>query len=164
MLVDLLQSEGNNAEAVHRQASKALANLGVNAVNKEKVRETGGIPPLIHLAKSDNISVSVEAIAALANLAVNDTNEVEIARLGGLDPILEGAGSSHHDLQSQSARALRNLSVHHENKTAIIKLNGVQILRELVNDTGDDRIRLQASRALSNLQTEMDEEELYSHK
>jgi hypothetical protein len=118
---------------------------------------------LIYLAKSDNISVSVEAIAALANLAVDDTNEVDIARLGGLEPILDGASSSHLDLQSQSARALRNLSVHPDNKIAIRKLNGVQTLRELVRSTEDDRIRMQASRALSNLETEMDEE-MHSHK
>jgi hypothetical protein len=49
----------------------ALANLGVNADNKIKIAEKGGIPKLIHLAKIGKTYVMIEAVAALANLAVN---------------------------------------------------------------------------------------------
>ena len=45
---------------VQRQASKALANLGVNVQNKERIAKESGIPPLIRLAGSSNASVSVE--------------------------------------------------------------------------------------------------------
>ena len=138
--------------------------MGVNANNKKKIKEAGGIPPLIELSRSRNVSVSVEAIAALANLAVNDANEIEIARLGGLEPILDGAGSSHMDLQSQSARALRNLSVHPDNKAEIIKLDGMKILKDLVREAMDERVRLQASKALANLGTPEDVDEEYGHK
>jgi len=151
MLVHLISTSGANSDAVHRQASKALANLGVNAGNKEKISDAGGIQPLITLAGVKNTAVCVEAIAALANLAVNDGNEVEIAEKGGLVPILRGAASQDIDLQSQSARALRNLSVNPNNKVLIIDLDGVEILRKLINICDVERIRLQATRALANL-------------
>jgi hypothetical protein len=154
MLVHLIKTSGPGSDAIHRQASKALANLGVNASNKQRISTAGGIGPLIELASVANTAVCVEAIAALANLAVDDGNEIEIAEKGGLVPILKGASSSDFDLMSQSARALRNLSVHHKNKDMIIQLDGVNVLRGLARDCNNERIRLQANRALSNLGVE----------
>jgi hypothetical protein len=58
-------------DLIQRQSAKALANLGVNADNKPKIADAGGIPKLIRLAGTPQISVRIEAIAALANLAVN---------------------------------------------------------------------------------------------
>lgn len=71
MLVDLLESKH---ELIQRQSAKALANLGVNADNKRRIAESGGIPGLIRLAKHSTLSVKIEAIAAIANLAVNGSN------------------------------------------------------------------------------------------
>ena len=68
MLVVLLSS---NHPHLQRQASKALANLGVNANNKERICHAGGVGPLVNLAHSKSPGVAVEAVAALANLAVN---------------------------------------------------------------------------------------------
>jgi hypothetical protein len=104
MLVDLLESKH---ELIQRQSAKALANLGVNADNKRRIAESGGIPGLIRLAKQSSLPVKIEAIAAIANLAVNgqlttlsllissislDDNETEIVREGGLEPIVHCAG------------------------------------------------------------------------
>lgn len=68
MLVDMLASTHPHLQ---RQASKALANLGVNAKNKERISKAGGVGPLVKLADSKRPGVAVEAVAALANLAVN---------------------------------------------------------------------------------------------
>ncbi len=68
ILIGLLQSDH---ELVQRQAAKALANLAVNADNKFKIFECGGIKKLIILSKTTQVPVKIEAIAALANLAVN---------------------------------------------------------------------------------------------
>jgi len=43
------------------------------ATNKPLIARAGGVPPLITLAASTDVGVSVEAVAALANLAVNGT-------------------------------------------------------------------------------------------
>lgn len=56
---------------LQRQSSKALANLGVNGSNKDKICKAGGIQPLVRLAGSKSPNIAVEAVAALANLAVN---------------------------------------------------------------------------------------------
>ena len=58
-------------ELTQRQSAKALANLGVNADNKRRIAEAGGIPKLVKLSGSSHITVRIEAVAALANLAVN---------------------------------------------------------------------------------------------
>lgn len=68
MLVAML---GSTHPHLQRQASKALANLGVNANNKERISKAGGVGPLVKLAGSKSPGVAVEAVAALANLAVN---------------------------------------------------------------------------------------------
>ncbi|CAN0459582.1 unnamed protein product, partial [Scytosiphon promiscuus] len=62
---------GSSYPHLQRQASKALANLGVNAKNKERICTAGGVGPLVALAGSKSPGVAVEAVAALANLAVN---------------------------------------------------------------------------------------------
>jgi HEAT repeat protein len=67
-LILLLDSSN---DLIQRQSAKALANLGVNADNKPKIADAGGIPKLIRLAGTPQIAVRIEAIAALANLAVN---------------------------------------------------------------------------------------------
>jgi HEAT repeat protein len=147
MLIALLDTPSLH---VQRQAAKALANLGVNGLfisvivecyasdthlsavsNKAKIAQAGGIPPLVQLADSPNMGVSVEAVAALANLAVNDQNEVEIARAGGLEPILQGARSDHEELQSQAARALRNLSV---NRASLLHNRHVRLTSSVLLD------------------------------
>lgn len=68
MLVALLESKH---ELIQRQSAKALANLGVNADNKRRIAEAGGIPGLVKLARVSSLAVKIEAIAAIANLAVN---------------------------------------------------------------------------------------------
>lgn len=68
MLVIMLASPQAHLQ---RQAAKALANLGVNSGNKQRICRAGGVPPLVRLAGSKNPEVAVEAVAALANLAVN---------------------------------------------------------------------------------------------
>lgn len=115
-------------------------------------------------------------------LAPTDDNEKEIAKLGGLEPIIAAAGSTTKELQSQAARALRNLSVdgtqacqaRHsvppppltnttplslhvatgDNKKLIIELNGVEVLKALASSSSD-RIKQQATRALTNLGVEV---------
>jgi hypothetical protein len=167
----LAAAQSSAQEAVQRQASKALANLGVNATNKTLISKLGALPPLITLSRHPNASVSVEAVAALANLAVNDSNEEKICELGGIEPILGGVKSGNLDLQSQCARALRNLSVNPKNKKTIINLGGIEILKGLRDEcsvggvrgggggTGRssgnkdavERVRMQAIRGLVNL-------------
>lgn len=68
MLVVMLESTHPHLQ---RQASKALANLGVNPNNKQRICQAGGVGPLVKLAHSKSPGVAVEAVAALANLAVN---------------------------------------------------------------------------------------------
>lgn len=68
MLVAMLDSPHAQLQ---RQSSKALANLGVNVANKEKICKAGAVQPLVRLAGSSSAVVAVEAVAALANLAVN---------------------------------------------------------------------------------------------
>lgn len=46
-LIALLDSP---SDLIQRQSAKALANLGVNADNKPKIADAGGIPKLIKLA------------------------------------------------------------------------------------------------------------------
>lgn len=62
---------GSSHPQLQRQSSKALANLGVNSGNKDRICKAGALPHLIRLAGSKNCNVAVEAVAALANVAVN---------------------------------------------------------------------------------------------
>jgi hypothetical protein len=135
-----------------KQAAKAIANLAVNVENKKLISKAGGIPPLLVLAASEDVSVQVEAVAAIANLSVDDENERLIGQtLGGIRPILAAAGIADDDLQSQCARALRNLSCCKENQEVIRKCGGVEVLKTLLS-TGNEKTKAQASKALANLE------------
>lgn len=155
MLVHLLQSTN---ELTQRQASKALANLGVNAENKRQIAVLGGIPGLVQLSGSPNLAVRIEAVAALANLAVNDANEVDIVQAGGLEHIVSGMAlvadaftgsgargsqgdskrerelANLEELGAQCARALRNLSI---NRTSAFSYaHPLRLLRHLFHIFG----------------------------
>lgn len=77
ILVDMLASTHPHLQ---RQAAKALANLGVNTSNKERICTAGGVVPLVQLASSKSRGVAVEAVAALANLAVNGKSKYHKSR------------------------------------------------------------------------------------
>ncbi len=115
-------------DLIQRQSAKALANLGVNADNKPKIAEAGGIPKLIRLAGTPQIAVRIEAIAALANLAVNgiffcwirfklisvifpDSNELEIVRCNGLDPVVLGAALAADSLEHLGGKSDKEIGL-----------------------------------------------------
>lgn len=169
MLISLLDSAH---DLTLRQSAKALANLGVNGDNKRSIAEAGGIPKLIKLCRSAPVSVKIEAIAALANLAVNDDNETEIVKSGGLEPIVRCLAQSTESMKSpqskgtgkktaeqleelgaQCARAIRNLSVNPANKGEIIALGAAPHLT-ILSRIDNERISMQARRALHNLEVE----------
>lgn len=164
-LIALLDSP---VDLIQRQAAKSLANLGVNADNKQTIANGGAIPKLVQLCSAPQINVRIEAIAALANLAVNDNNEMEIVECGGLIPITDSLvmasngldrpqGKSERDiamleeLATQTARALRNLSVAASNKDKVSRL-GVSSALETLSRSNNERISQQARRALRNLE------------
>jgi hypothetical protein len=73
-LIALLDSP---SDLIQRQSAKALANLGVNSENKQRIAEEGALPRLVLLSGAPQVNVRIEAIAALANLAVNGKSTVQ---------------------------------------------------------------------------------------
>lgn len=112
--------------------------------NEVAIASAGGLEPLIHLASNDsNQELQAQAARALRNLSVHGNCVIfVIALIHSRTLYLSDNGKI-----TLSKNVFTQLA---DNKARIIELGGVQPLRRLA-ESGNDRIRQQASRALINL-------------
>ena len=104
-------SQDDSSDAAKRAADQ-LAALGAGAVNRDAVREGGGIPPLVSMLElgAAPAATQQQAVGALWSLAYNnEANAVAIVRAGGIEPLLllqNGATSA----QDNASAALENIA------------------------------------------------------
>ena len=75
-----LVSHGNDAQK--EGAAGALWSLSTSDENQDEIREAGGIPPLVALAKKGTVEQQKNASIALFNLMCNDECEMAIREAG----------------------------------------------------------------------------------
>jgi len=66
-----------------QQACGAIRNLSVNAENKVKIVQEGGLPPLIALLRSPLETIQEQAAVAIRNISVNPEYDVKIVQVRG---------------------------------------------------------------------------------
>jgi hypothetical protein len=100
-----------------------------NDENKVKIREEGGIKPLIELVKNGTDGGKEKAASALVNLSYNnDENEVKIAKEGGIIALLNLIDNGTSEAKESAAIALYNLSANNSDNKSVIRKSGLDII------------------------------------
>eukprot|EP00854_Cymbomonas_tetramitiformis_P008169 gene8169-9701_t len=87
-LVHLLEA-GPDKE-VTAAAATGLANLALNAANKDAIRESGALPKLVELIKAGpHVQAAEKAARAIMNLSSNATNRELIREVGAVPPLVK---------------------------------------------------------------------------
>ena len=115
-------------------AAHALEILAHSTDNQARIREAGGVVPLVALLCCNVPDVQEAAADTLSQLACgNVENQVAIAKAGGIAPLVALLSSNVEDVQGAAAVALRSLAHSStENKAAIRTAGGAQLLVEIL--------------------------------
>ena len=118
-----------------------------------RIREAGGIPPLVQLVRDGSAEAKTQAAAALANLTltyIEVTNRRLVGAAGATSPLIELLRDGSAEAKLWAASALRNLACENDNKMLITEAGGVPLFVQLLRD-GCAKGKLKASAALSSL-------------
>lgn len=121
-----------NSEKVVLYAVISVAVLAFNDKNKDAIRESGLLQPVIQLLRSTKEDLIEKACASLLNLSLNQPNRVEIRKLDGIAPLIELLFHHNPNIQQNAAGVLWNLSNDPQNKRVIQKLGGLSALLTLI--------------------------------
>lgn len=141
-------------EGLQSEATKAIANLSVNANVAKAVAEDGGINILTNLARSMNRLVAEEAAGGLWNLSVGEEHKGAIAEAGAVQALVDlifkwsigGDG-----VLERAAGALANLAADDKCSMVVAAVGGVHALVKLACSCEYEGVQEQAARALGNL-------------
>jgi hypothetical protein len=95
---------------VHREASRAIANLYSSFGNHNAIIIRDGIPRLVHLAVSADLECQYHGALAFRKLAPNLDSHKRIIDAGGLQSLYTLIGVNDLKIQRQAATALRDLA------------------------------------------------------
>ncbi|KAF2396813.1 ARM repeat-containing protein [Trichodelitschia bisporula] len=135
---------------VQRAASAALGNLAVNAENKVKIVELGGLIPLIKQMNSINVEVQCNAVGCITNLATHEENKAKIAKSGALGPLTRLAKSKDMRVQRNATGALLNMTHSDENRQQLVSAGAIPVLVQLLGSSDVD-VQYYCTTALSNI-------------
>ncbi len=114
-----IESMRRGSEEEKTAAANELAKRAVNEDTQAAVREAGGIPPLVSLAKEGTAAQKEAAALALANVAKDAQNKIAIREAGGIPPLVSLTKAGTGAQKEQAALALWNLAASDQNKIAI---------------------------------------------
>ena len=90
--------------------------LRVLDANKVRIRELGGLDPLVDCLESENMETRRLALRTLCNMSFDDRNNEEIRSIGGIAPIInclfpDANGAEDVETTRAALRTLCNLSI-----------------------------------------------------
>lgn len=123
-----------NMKVVQQNAAAYIQHLCFNNDPiKKKVRDLGGIPPLVRLLDHPELEVQLNACGALRNLSFgsnNDGNKIEIKKCEGVPAVVRLVRAADSlAIREQATGTLWNLSAHPDLKGQLLELG----LEPLVN-------------------------------
>lgn len=118
---------------------------------RHAISKAGGLPPLLALVESRQLSAQRSSVHALAMLSLNCRfNQDAIASMGGITPlVLLCEPSVPPEVQAQAVLALAELSRHNrENQTTIAEAFAIQLLVSLMRTTTAPDVEREVAGAL----------------
>ncbi|EPS67526.1 hypothetical protein M569_07248, partial [Genlisea aurea] len=121
-----------------------------NMENRVIIGESGAIPPLISLLRSDSEQVQEHAVTALLNLSINEKIKSRIAESNAVEPLIHVLRTGNSRARENAAAALFSISLLEEYRIKIGRSGAVKALVDLLQ-FGSVRGKKDAATALFNL-------------
>ncbi|CAH8381590.1 unnamed protein product [Eruca vesicaria subsp. sativa] len=114
--------------------------------------EEVGVQKILHLIKSEDLEVQIQAVKVVANLAAEESNQVKIVEEGGVEALLMLVQSSQNStILRVASGAIANLAMNEKSQDLIMNKGGAQLLAKMVNKTDDPQTLRMVAGALANL-------------
>ncbi|CAH2064098.1 unnamed protein product [Thlaspi arvense] len=111
-----------------------------------------GVQKILHLIKSEDLEVQIQAVKVVANLAAEESNQVKIVEEGGVEALLMLVQSSQNStILRVASGAIANLAMNEKSQDLIMNKGGAQLLAKMVNKTDDPQTLRMVAGALANL-------------
>ncbi|KAM0929068.1 hypothetical protein ACQ4PT_001887 [Festuca glaucescens] len=156
-----IPTEDNSAQVDQREAAGTLRQLAKWPENRACIGESGGIPILVSLLSSTDVSTQVQVVTALLNLSIFEENKARLVSSGAVPrllQVLEMGGSM--EARENAADTLFILSSVHEYESIVSSVHEYQSIvgasrlippLVLTLSTGSQRLRKVTASVLSNL-------------
>ncbi|XP_013605517.1 kinesin-like protein KIN-UC isoform X2 [Brassica napus] len=114
--------------------------------------EEVGVQKILHLIKSEDLEVQIQAVKVVANLAAEESNQVKIVEEGGVEALLTLVQSSQNStILRVASGAIANLAMNEKSQDLIMNKGGAQLLAKMVTKTDDPQTLRMVAGALANL-------------
>lgn len=114
--------------------------------------EEVGVQKILHLIKSEDLEVQIQAVKVVANLAAEESNQVKIVEEGGVEALLMLVQSSQNStILRVASGAIANLAMNEKSQDLIMNKGGAQLLAKMVTKTDDPQTLRMVAGALANL-------------
>ncbi|KAJ0246977.1 Kinesin-like protein KIN-UC [Hirschfeldia incana] len=114
--------------------------------------EEVGVQKILHLIKSEDLEVQIQAVKVVANLAAEESNQVKIVEEGGVEALLMLVQSSQNTtILRVASGAIANLAMNEKSQDLIMNKGGAQLLAKMVTKTDDPQTLRMVAGALANL-------------
>jgi hypothetical protein len=144
-----LSTSSNDVES-RRFVSTALANLCLNTATHERIVASGGLLPIIDLARDGDSTVHRMAVMALRGLSATSGANLNIVHESGLEPLCRLLHSNENNVLIEAAACICNLSLIDESKLEIVRSGAVSPLTSLIRSE-DNVVSQFACDCLANL-------------
>ncbi|XP_024013548.1 kinesin-like protein KIN-UC isoform X2 [Eutrema salsugineum] len=153
MKEDLPKGSSESGALTGSQRSQGLKkSLSGQRATMARLCEEVGVQKILHLIKSEDVEVQIQAVKVVANLAAEESNQVKIVEEGGVEALLMLVQSSQNStILRVASGAIANLAMNEKSQDLIMNKGGAQLLAKMVTKTDDPQTLRMVAGALANL-------------
>ncbi|VVB05707.1 unnamed protein product [Arabis nemorensis] len=153
MREDLPKGSSESGGLTSSQRSQGLKkSLSGQRATMARLCEEVGVQKILHLIKSEDLEVQIQAVKVVANLAAEESNQVKIVEEGGVEALLMLLQSSQNStILRVASGAIANLAMNEKSQDLIMNKGGAQLLAKMVTKTDDPQTLRMVAGALANL-------------
>ncbi|CAN8254543.1 unnamed protein product [Cochlearia groenlandica] len=153
MREDFPKGSSESGALTGSQRSQGLKkSLSGQRATMARLCEEVGVQKILHLIKSEDLEVQIQAVKVVANLAAEESNQVKIVEEGGVEALLMLVQSSQNStILRVASGAIANLAMNEKSQDLIMHKGGAQLLAKMVTKTDDPQTLRMVAGALANL-------------
>ncbi|KAJ4895845.1 Armadillo/beta-catenin repeat family protein / kinesin motor family protein [Raphanus sativus] len=150
---DLPKGPSESGALTSSQRAQGLKkSLSGQRATMARLCEEVGVQKILHLIKSEDLEVQIQAVKVVANLAAEESNQVKIVEEGGVEALLMLVQSSQNStILRVASGAIANLAMNEKSQDLIMNKGGAQLLAKMVTKTDDPQTLRMVAGALANL-------------
>jgi hypothetical protein len=137
---ELLQKLSSQNVIDQRGAAGMLRLLARKAENRAYIGDSGGIPVLVSLLSTTDVSTQVHVVTALLNVSIHEENKPRLVSSGAVPGLVNVLGRGSTEARENAAATLFSISAVDEYKVMIGASGSIPPLIQLLS-TGDNGVK-----------------------